>query len=171
VGSIVLFCAVADAVLIAAGVLGMAQALGERPGLARALALGGAAFLAAYGWRALRRARQPGQLRAAQGGDRLGRGAVIAQAAAFTLLNPHVYLDTVLLVGSIGAQQPAALRGWFVAGASTASLCWFGLLGWGARWLAPWFARARAWQLLDGLIGLTMWVLAALLLRHTWAGF
>ncbi len=166
VGSVVLFCAVADAVLITAGVLGMAQALGESPGLARALALAGAAFLAVYGWRALRRARRPQQLNAADGGEGLSRGAAVAQAAAFTLLNPHVYLDTVLLVGSIGAQQPAALRGWFVAGASTASLCWFGLLGFGARWLAPWFARPRAWQVLDGLIGITMWVLAALLVRH-----
>ncbi len=170
VGSVVLFCALADAVLIAAGVLGMAQALGRHPGLARALALVGAAFLAAYGWRALRRARQPQPLHAAPGGAGLGRGAALAQAAAFTLLNPHVYLDTVLLVGSIGAQQPAALRGWFIAGASSASLLWFGLLGVGARWLAPWFARPRAWQLLDGLIGLTMWLLAALLLRHVLAG-
>jgi L-lysine exporter family protein LysE/ArgO len=90
----------------------------------------------------------------------------MAQAAAFTLLNPHVYLDTVLLVGSIGAQQPAALQLWFVAGASVASLSWFGLLGFGARWLAPWFARPKAWQILDGLIGVTMWVLATLLVRH-----
>ena len=166
VGSVVLFCAVADAVLISAGVLGMAQALGERPGLARALALAGAVFLAMYGWQALRRARQPHQLRAADGGVGLSRGAALAQAAAFTLLNPHVYLDTVLLVGSIGAQQPVSLRGWFVAGASTASPAWFAALGFGARWLAPWFARPRAWQVLDALIGLTMWVLAALLVRH-----
>ena len=166
VGAIVLFCAVADAVLVAAGVLGMAQALGERPGLARALALAGAVFLAYYAVVALRRARQPQQLQAAQGIASLGQGAAIAQAAAFTLLNPHVYLDTVLLVGSIGAQQPAGLRAWFIAGASVASLCWFVLLGYGARWLAPVFARPRAWRVLDSLIGLTMAVLAALLLRH-----
>jgi L-lysine exporter family protein LysE/ArgO len=170
VGSVVLFCALADAVLVAAGVLGMARALGDHPGVARALALAGAAFLALYGWRALRRARQPAQLTAGDSGVTLGRGAAVAQAAAFTLLNPHVYLDTVLLVGSIGAQQPAALQGWFVAGASTASLGWFVLLGFGARWLAPWFARPRAWQVLDGLIGLTMWVLAALLVRHALGG-
>lgn len=170
VGSIVIFCAVADAVLIAAGVLGMAQALGNSPGVARALALAGAAFLAVYGWRALRRARRPQALEASAGGETMGRGAALAQAAAFTLLNPHVYLDTVLLVGSIGAQQPAALRGWFVAGASTASALWFGLLGFGARWLAPWFARPKAWQVLDALIGVTMWVLAALLLRHALPG-
>lgn len=169
VGSVVLFCALADALLISAGVLGMAQALGTSPGLARALALAGAGFLAVYGWRALRRARHAQALRAADGGDGLGRGAVLAQAAAFTLLNPHVYLDTVLLVGSIGAQQPAPLQGWFVAGASAASLGWFAALGFGARWLAPWFARPRSWRVLDALIGLTMWVLAALLLRHALA--
>jgi L-lysine exporter family protein LysE/ArgO len=170
VGTIVLFCALADAVLIAAGVLGMAQALGERPGLARALSLAGAAFLMAYGIQALRRARQPHQLQATRSGAALRRGAALAQAAAFTLLNPHVYLDTVLLVGSIGAQQPPALRAWFVAGAGAASLFWFGLLGYGARWLAPWFARPRAWQLLDGLVGLTMTVLAGLLVRRAFTG-
>lgn len=170
VGSVVLFCAVADALLITAGVLGMAQALGESPGLARALAAAGALFLAVYGWRALRRARHAQRLQAAQRGDGLPRGAAVAQAAAFTLLNPHVYLDTVLLVGSIGAQQPAVLRGWFIAGASSASLFWFALLGFGARWLAPWFARPVAWQVLDGLIGATMLVLSALLLRHALLG-
>jgi L-lysine exporter family protein LysE/ArgO len=109
VGSVVLFCAVADAVLIAAGVLGMAQALGESPRAARTLALAGAVFLAVYGWQALRRARHAHQLTAAAAGEGLRRGAAVAQATAFTLLNPHVYLDTVLLVGSIGAQQPATL--------------------------------------------------------------
>lgn len=170
VGSVVLFCAVADAALIAAGVLGMAQALGQNPSLARALALAGALFLAMYGWQALRRARQVHQLSAATGGAGLKRGAAVAQAAAFTLLNPHVYLDTVLLVGSIGAQQPAALRGWFIAGASSASLFWFALLGFGARWLAPWFGRPRSWQALDGVIGVTMFMLSALLVRHALTG-
>lgn len=171
VGSIVVFCALADAVLIAAGVMGMAQALGQRPDLARLLALAGAAFLAVYGIRALRRAQHAQRLEATGNGAGLGRAAAVAQAAAFTLLNPHVYLDTVLLVGSIGAQQPAGLRGWFIAGASSASMLWFGLLGFGARWLAPLFARPKAWQVLDGLIGLTMLVIAALLLRRAFAGF
>jgi len=166
VGSVVAFCAVADALLITAGVFGMAQALGDRPMLARGLALGGAAFLAVYGWRALQRARQISALDVTASGQTLSRGAALAQAAAFTLLNPHVYLDTVLLVGSIGAQQPAPFQAWFAAGASTASLLWFSALGFGARWLAPWFARPRAWQLLDALIGVTMWVLSLLLVRH-----
>ena len=165
VGLIVLFCALADALLIGAGVLGMGQALGERPALARALALAGAVFLAAYGWQALKRARHASALTAASGGVQLSRLAALAQAAAFTLLNPHVYLDTVLLVGSIGAQHPPLLRPWFIAGASSASVLWFAALGYGSRKLAPLFARPRAWQVLDSLIGAMMWLLALLLLR------
>ena len=112
-------------------------------------------------------------------GDRLYRHSwqavwmaalLLATVVALTWLNPHVYLDTVLLVGSIGAQQPADLRGSFVAGACTASALWFSLLGFGARWLAPWFAHPRAWQWLDAAIGTTMWVLAGLMLRHALAG-
>ena len=165
VGSVVLLCAVADAVLIALGVWGMAQALGDRPALALALSLGGATFLAWYGWRAFARVFQVNRLQAAAEQPPLSRAAVLAQAAAFTLLNPHVYLDTVVLVGSIGAQHPPAAQWWFVAGASTASALWFSSLGFGARWLAPWFAKPRAWQVLDALIGTTMWVLALWLLR------
>ena len=82
------------------------------------------------------------------------------------MLNPHVWLDTVLLVGSLGAQQPAgAARAWFLAGACAASGAWFFGLAYGARWLAPWFERPGAWRMLDAAIGLTMWALAALLLR------
>lgn len=164
VASVVFFCAITDALLIAAGVLGMAQALGERPMVAHALALAGAVFLLMYGWKALKRARQQDVLLAAEGGEGLSLTSAIVQAAAFTLLNPHVYLDTVLLVGSIGAQQPADLQVWFVAGASSASLLWFCVLGFGARWLAPLFAKPRAWQVLDILIGLTMWALSGMLM-------
>ncbi len=171
VGSVVLFCAAADAILIMAGVFGMAKALGDRPDGARALALAGALFLAWYGWKALVRMRNPDRLQAASGGEGMKKGAAMAQAAAFTLLNPHVYLDTVLLVGGMGAQQPEPLQGWFVAGAAVASATWFSLLGFGARWMAPWFAHPKAWQVLDGLIGLTMWVLSALMVRHAFYGF
>jgi len=166
VASVVLFCALSDALLIAAGVLGMAQALGEHPMVSQALALAGALFLAVYGWQALRRALQQHSLLAPDEGDGLTWAAAMAQAAAFTLLNPHVYLDTVLLMGSIGAQQPAGLQPWFVAGASSASLLWFCALGFGARWLAPFFAQPRAWQVLDALIGLTMWALSGMLVMH-----
>lgn len=163
VASVVFFCALSDALLIAAGVRGMAQALGERPMVANALALAGAVFLAVYGWKALRRALHQNGLLANEEGDGLTWSTAMAQAAAFTLLNPHVYLDTVLLVGSIGAQQPTDLQVWFVAGASSASLLWFCALGFGARWLAPLFAKPRAWQVLDIMIGLTMWALSGML--------
>ena len=98
VGPVVLLCALADAALITAGVLGMAQALGDRPTLAHGLALAGAAFLALYGWQALQRARHAHALTASPEGTGLSRRAALAQAAAFTLLNPHVYLDTVVLL-------------------------------------------------------------------------
>ena len=170
VGSVVAFCAVADALLIAAGVFGMAQALHGQPQLAQALALAGAVFLAWYGIKAWQRMRQASQLQASPAGQGMSRMGAIAQAAAFTLLNPHVYLDTVLLVGSLGAQQPSGLQGWFVLGASMASLSWFCALGFGARWMAPWFAQPKAWQVLDGLIGLTMLTLSGLMLRYALSG-
>jgi L-lysine exporter family protein LysE/ArgO len=166
VGAVVLFCALADALLIAAGVGGMAQLLGQRPALADALAAVGAAFLFGYGVRALWRARRSAGLHAGGAAGTLSLGRALAQAAGFTLLNPHVYLDTVLLVGSVGAQQAGVLKAFFVAGAACASAAWFGTLGFGARLLAPWFARPRAWQLLDALIGVTMFALAALLVAR-----
>ena len=88
----------------------------------------------------------------------------VAQAAGFTFLNPHVYLDTVLLIGSIGARQPSDLRFWFVGGAAAASGAWFSTLGFGARLLRPVFRTPRAWQVLDTIIGLTMLALAVSLL-------
>jgi len=110
VGAVVLFCALADAALITAGVFGMARALGDHPQLARALALAGAAFLAWYGWQAFQRMRHAGSLQAAAGGEAVSRRAALTQAAAFTLLNPHVYLDTVLLVAAWARSNPRPCR-------------------------------------------------------------
>ncbi len=162
--AVVLWCVLADAVLVIVGVCGVARVLGHSPRLSHALALAGVLFLVAYGARALVHARRPRGLVTAVGAPDPGWRAVMLQAAAFTLLNPHVYLDTVLLVGNLGARQPAGLRVWFVAGAIAASTSWFVLLGFGGRWLAPCFARARAWQILDMLTGTTMCVLALRLL-------
>ncbi|MFM8766978.1 MAG: LysE/ArgO family amino acid transporter [Rubrivivax sp.] len=131
-----------------------------------AQALAGALFLAFFGWQAVQRARRSASLQAGGAGATLSRRAAMAQAAAFTVLNPHVYLDTVLLMGGIGAQHAPGLQGAFIAGARATSVGWFTALGYGARWLAPWFARPRAWQILDDLIALTMFILCALLLRH-----
>jgi L-lysine exporter family protein LysE/ArgO len=160
VGLIVALCAACDALLMIGGVAGLAQLLASLPQLAWWLTAGGVAFLVAYGLRALWRALRRQALQAAADAPGLTRTQALAQAAAFTLLNPHVYLDTVVLVGTVGAQQ-GALRWWFAAGASAASLAWFSALGYGARRLAPLFARPRAWQVLDVVIGLTMLALAA----------
>ncbi len=166
VGAIVAFCAASDALLMFAGVAGLGRVLGDSPRLAWVLTAGGVVFLLVYGLRALNRARQPGSMAAAQGAGSISLQAALAQAAAFTYLNPHVYLDTVLLVGSVGAQYRNGVQWWFAAGAALSSVLWFSALGYGARLLAPVFAKPRAWQVLDGLIGLTMLVLAGLLARR-----
>jgi L-lysine exporter family protein LysE/ArgO len=169
VAAIVAFCALADLALISAGVAGLAAVLGRAPTLTLALTVAGTLFLLWYGVRALRRAFEPQSLGTA-GGSRVSLRGAVAQAAAFTFLNPHVYLDTVLLMGSIGARQPADSRVWFVGGAALASAAWFTSLGFGARLLAPLFSRPRAWQVLDVLVGATMLALAASLVRQTLSG-
>jgi L-lysine exporter family protein LysE/ArgO len=166
VGAVVPFCAAVDAVLIGLGVAGLGALLGQAPQLQRALSLGGGGFLAWYAAGAFRRAWAPGALVAAAGDRGLTLGGALARAAGFTLLNPHVYLDTVLLVGSIGAAEPPAAQPVFVLGAAMASLGWFCALGYGGRALAPLFARPAAWRVLEAVVGGTMLLLAAgLLLR------
>ena len=161
---IVAFCALADLLLIGAGVAGVAHVLGQAPRLTLALTGGGTLFLAWYGFRALARARTASSMNVAEGTRRISVRNAVAQAAGFTFLNPHVYLDTVLLMGSIGARQPSDLRFWFVGGAAAASGAWFTTLGFGARLLRPVFRTPRAWQVLDTIIGLTMLALAVSLL-------
>jgi L-lysine exporter family protein LysE/ArgO len=163
VGAVVLLCLLADAALMTAGVLGASVLQRALPLLTPVMTLMGAAFLLVYGARALHRAAHASSLRAAQG-EPLSLGAALAQCAAFTFLNPHVYLDTVVLVGTVGAGYDAAVRGWFVLGACVASAVWFIALGYGARLLTPWFESPRAWRVLDVAVGLTMWALAAGLL-------
>lgn len=163
IAAIVAFCVVADVALMSAGVAGLANVLGKAPVLTSVLTVGGSLFLGWYGVQALRRALQPQALQAAAGNEPTTLRSAMAQAVGFTLLNPHVYLDTVLLLGSVGARQPAELRFWFLGGATLASGAWFSALGFGARLLAPMFARPRAWRVLDFMVGATMLVLAALL--------
>lgn len=159
VGPIVAFCAACDAVLIAAGVAGIGQLLARWPSLADVLRIAGTVFLLAYGALALRRAVRPGTLQPGSGRPLALKGALL-QAAAFTWLNPHVYLDTVMLVGAIGGRYPPAGQAAFVGGATTASVAWFSALGYGARWLAPWFRQPMAWRVLDAVIGCTMAAIA-----------
>ncbi|MCE6949927.1 LysE family transporter [Cereibacter sphaeroides] len=170
VGTVVAFCALADLVLIAAGVAGLGEVLGREPALLMGLSLGGVAYLGWYGISALRRALHPELLVAENGGEALSRTGVLARVARFTLLNPHVYLDTVLLVGSVGAAQPAGAQVPFAAGAGLASMTWFIALGFGARLLAPLLARPLAWRVLDLLAGATMVLLAGGLLTRVLNG-
>ena len=165
VGPIVLFCGCVDALLIAAGVGGVGVLLGAMPQLTIALTVGGALFLSWYGFKAFRRMIAPEAMTVTtQGGITLGRA--LGATAAFTLLNPHVYLDTVLLMGAAGSAHAPALRPVFVAGAATASITWFAALGYGARILTPLFARPAAWKILDAIVGIVMLTLAATLLAR-----
>lgn len=166
---IVLFCAAADATLIVAGVSGLGGVLTVIPGLSLVLSLGGAAFLTGYGISALRRAANPSAL--AVGAEAsMTLGAALAGTAAFTFLNPHVYIDTVMLMGAVGASLPAAERPLFMAGAVLASVVWFSSLGYGARFLAPLFAKPTAWRVLDIGIGVMMLTLAASLVHGAVTG-
>lgn len=156
---VVLFCAITDAVLVVMGALGLgALVRGSETGL-RVIAFGGAAFLFWYGVLAIQRAMRPGRLEADNGGAQTARAA-LATVAAVTLLNPHVYLDTVVLVGGISASYPPGDQLWFVIGVIAASFVWFFALGYGGRALAPLFRNPRAWQIFDLLIAGVMWLLA-----------
>ncbi len=155
-----LICASADALLIAAGIAGLGTLVSGSPGLIKVVTVGGAVFLAVYALTAFRRALHPGVLKAAQTVPVNLRAAVLT-CLAFTFLNPHVYLDTVVLVGSLSARYPPAVRTAFGAGAGLASFVWFFALGYGARLLQPLFAREAAWRVLDILIGVIMAALAA----------
>lgn len=159
-----LICSLSDAVLIAAGVAGLGTLVAQSPWLVRIVTVGGAIFLFAYAALAFRRAIRPDVLRAAKSGE-ADLGAAIAACLAFTFLNPHVYLDTVLLVGSVSATYPASERLAFGIGAVAASFVWFYGLGYGARLLQPFFARPSAWRILDCAIGLVMALIAISLLR------
>ncbi|KAF0133417.1 MAG: Lysine efflux permease [Xanthobacteraceae bacterium] len=162
-------CAVSDALLILAGVAGLGALVARSPFLLTVATLGGAAFLLAYGLMAARRALTPSRLTAAPVAE-AGLAQVVSATLAFTFLNPHVYLDTVVLVGSLSARFDGTARVAFAAGAMAASAIWFYGLGFGARLLAPVFARPAAWRILDALIACVMVAIALSLLRSWMAG-
>jgi len=150
-----LICALSDALLIAVGVAGLGALIATSPTLIAVVTAGGGLFLLAYAAMAFRRALKPDALQAADAGEGSLRAAVIA-CLAFTFLNPHVYLDTVLLLGSLSARYEGAARVAYGSGAVLASFVWFFGLGYGARLLQPIFARKAAWRVLDAVIGLVM---------------
>lgn len=161
---VVAVCAVSDLVLILLGVAGIGGLLDKAPAALVVIRWVGAAFLLVYGalaaWRAVRgeQLENPGDKPAG------GRAAVLGTCLAFTWLNPHVYLDTVLLLGSLAAAQGETGRWWFAAGAGLGSIAWFTALGAGARFLTSLFQRRAAWRVLDAGIAVVMVTLAGLLL-------
>ncbi|MCU1435026.1 MAG: amino acid transporter [Pseudarthrobacter sp.] len=156
VATVVIVCSVSDAVLIAAGIAGVGALLQANPVIVDVVRFAGAAFLVAYGVMAARRAVRPGTLTASGQQPAVGLGAALSTVLALTWLNPHVYLDTVLLLGSVANQQAQDLRWCFGAGAIAASLAWFSALGFGARILRPFFARPSSWRILDGFVAVVM---------------
>lgn len=163
-----LFCSVSDLVLMSIGAAGVGSLVSASRSIFVYVALAGAAFLVWYGFLAARRALKSEALESASGGEPQGFWAVVGTLVAMTYLNPHCYLDTVVLVGSISGRYPPDLRVWFVVGAALASLGWFFSLAYGARLLAPLFARPLAWKILDGLIALVMWSIAWSLVHEIW---
>ncbi len=162
VAAVVAVCAVSDLALIAAGVLGAGTALSSVPWLIPVVCFAGAAFLLCYGVLAGRRALRPGVLLPEATGSRAGVAVTIGTCLALTWLNPHVYLDTVVLLGSMAATF-GEHRWAFAAGAGVGSTVWFTGLGFGARLLRPVFARPAAWRFLDGGIAVVMTALAVAL--------
>jgi L-lysine exporter family protein LysE/ArgO len=157
-------CSITDAVLIGAGVAGFGALADAAPWFEAAMRYGGAAFLMIYGTRAGLSAWRGGGALEAEGGNGLSLRRTLLTLLAITLLNPHVYLDTLVLVGSVSAQYPDKLA--FAGGAILASILFFFLLGYGARLLQPVFARPVSWRILDALVAATMWAIAVALLRQ-----
>ena len=167
---VIVICALSDLVLIGLGVGGAGFVFDRLPWLVVVVRFAGAAFLLVYAILAARRALRPtATLTASEAPARTSLAVVVTTALALTWLNPHVYLDTVVLRGSI-ASTHGAERWWFGLGAGFASIAWFTALGLGARLLAPVFARPLAWRILDGLIAVVMLSIAVSLVVGAFAG-
>jgi L-lysine exporter family protein LysE/ArgO len=160
---IALICSICDGLLITIGISGVGTVVAANPQLAKAAAWGGAAFLFWYGWKAFQSARLGEMLNADSSAKRSLR-AVMLTTMAVTWLNPHCYIDTMLLIGSIGGQFDGDSRLFFGVGAVAASFIWFFSLSLFGRLLAPFFQKQLAWQILDALICIIMWDIAFSLL-------
>jgi L-lysine exporter family protein LysE/ArgO len=163
VAAVVAVCALSDLVLIGAGVAGLGVVIDQHPTVLTIARIAGAVFLVGYAALALRRAARPTVLAVEDERPAVSLAGVVSTALALTWLNPHVYLDTVVLLGSVAAGYDG-LRWWFGAGAMLGSIVWFTALGYGARLLTPLFARPNAWRVLDGVIAVVMLAIAGSLL-------
>lgn len=157
---VVLICGLTDALLEFLGVAGIGFVVQRAPMLLEIVRWGGVAFLLWYAWSAARRAMRPEAL-VAEGASEGSLKRTILACLAITYLNPHVYLDTMVLMGSIGNAQGDPERWWFVLGGAIASIVWFFVLGYGARALTRFFATPRSWQVLDWIVAVVMLVIAA----------
>ena len=162
--AVVLICAVSDVILIALGIAGIGSLLELAPWLVDAMRIGGAAFLLAYAVIAGRRAIRPGVIDPETAGAAVPFWPTVTTAVALTWLNPHVYLDTILLLGSVAGTHGDD-RWWFGVGAAAGSIIWFSSLGFGARLLRPLFSKPASWRILDALIAIVMAAIAASLLH------
>lgn len=161
-----LLCIVLDVALISLGVGGFGTILASNSLLLTLSKWGGALFLGYYGFRSFRAVFASEAIDVTGERRRPGLKATILTVLALTLLNPHAYLDTIVLLGSIGAQFPAEERVFFGAGAIIASIIWFFTLSYGARYLAPLFQKPVSWKVLDFLVGVIMWSIALLLILN-----
>jgi L-lysine exporter family protein LysE/ArgO len=161
--AVVFACAVSDAILITIGVTAFRQIAAVMPALEPAMRYAGAAFLFWYGAKSLQSALGASSVLTAASGTATSLGSTLVTCLALTWLNPHVYLDTVVLLGTISTQFPGSEKA-FWAGAVTSSFLFFAGLGYGARWLRPVFANPQSWRVLEGVIALTMWLIAIKLL-------
>ena len=157
---VVLVCALSDAVLLQVGVWGMGGVLLARPEWAQFMRWAGALFLLMYAAQTAARALRPGQLLVATSGPGTSLRTTLATVVALTWLNPHVYLDTVVLLGTMASPYPTWGRAAFATGGALASALWFTAIGFGARWLAPLFASPQSWRVLDGVTAACMMALA-----------
>ena len=156
--TVALVCSLADVMLITLGVTGVGAAFASSAVLSRGAAWGGAAFLLVYGFRAMRSAIRGGRLEAPDNGPQSFR-AVLLATLAVTFLNPHCYLDTMVLLGGISSQYAGQARTLFWSGAVTMSFIWFFSLSLGGRALAPLFRKDWTWRILDGSVALVMWTI------------
>jgi L-lysine exporter family protein LysE/ArgO len=170
---VALMCSLSDALLVSLGVAGLGALVQKTPALLYVARYGGAAFLIVYGAMAARRAWQPSAAslvvdesrEATPESSRTSLRKAVLACLAFTYLNPHCYLDTVVLMGAISAQFEGDAKWLFAIGAISASFVWFFSLAYGARLLAPLFKKPVAWRVLDGVIAVVMWAIAIMLIR------
>ena len=164
--SVALLCSLSDAIFICLGIFGMGALVQAQPGLLLWVSIAGAVFLFVYGALAFKSAAQSHSMSIDYGDGKYSLTKALGIATSVSWLNPHVYLDTMVLLGSISSQYVGYDKIWFGCGAVSASFIWFFSLAWGAQWLMPIFTNPLSWRVLDALIGVIMWTICAGLITH-----